>query len=78
MSDGSVNRNHQVEVRHHCRCVSKIAQRTAHVVEDHTGRRLIDVPRRGASLQTEECQVWEVRQRRQGCQGAGAIPVIFV
>jgi hypothetical protein len=60
MGDGSINRNHQVEVHNHCRGVSKITQCTAHIVEDHTGRRLIDLPRCGAGLQTEERQVWEV------------------
>jgi hypothetical protein len=78
MGDGSINRNHQIEVRYHCRSVSKIAERTPHIVEDHTGRRLVYLPRRRAGLQTEQRQVWEVRQRRQGCQRAGAIPVILV
>src|ERR1051325_11076878 len=68
MGDGSINRNHQIEVRYHCRGVSKIAQLTTHIVEDHSGWRLVYLPRRRAGLQTEQCQVREVRQRRQGCQ----------
>jgi hypothetical protein len=53
MGDGSVNRNHQIEVRYHGRGVSKIAQLTSHIVEDHTGWRLVYLSRRRAGLQTK-------------------------
>jgi len=61
MGDGSINRNYQIEVRYHCCSVSKIAQLTSHIVEDHTAWRLIYLPRRRAGLQTEQRQVWDVR-----------------
>jgi hypothetical protein len=78
MGHCSVDRNYQIEVRNHCRGVCKIAQHTAYIMEDHAGRGLVYLPCCGTGLETQQRQVWKVRQRRQGCQGAGAIPVIFV
>jgi hypothetical protein len=50
MGDGSVNRNDEIEVRYHGRRVSKIAHLTPHIVEDHTGWRLVYLLRRSAGL----------------------------
>ena len=77
MGDGSVNRNHQVEVRYHPLCQQNRPAYGPHRGGSPGGGWSICTAA-GASLQTEERQVWEVRQRRQGCQGAGAIPIIFV
>jgi len=61
MGHCSVDRNHQIEVRDHCCGVRKIAQRTPHIVEDQTGRRLVYLPCRGAGLETKQRQMWKVR-----------------
>jgi hypothetical protein len=78
MGHCGIDCNDQIEVCQHCRGVSKIAQCTAHIVEDHPGWWLVELRCCAAGLQTEQRQVWELRERRQGCQWTGAIPVILV